>query len=63
MRRKLFWFGWIVLFALGVTFTIQVIIAQDLPTIEAWKWAIPFAALVLIYFSRNTDDVLKHRVM
>lgn len=63
MRRKLFWFGWIVLFALPVIFTIQIIVTQDLPKIELWKWAIPFAAIVLIYFTRNTDEVLKHHVI
>jgi len=63
MRRKLFWLGWIVLFALPVIFTIQIIVIQNLPKVEWWKWVIPFAAMVLIYFSRNKDDVLKHHVM
>ena len=63
MRRKLFWFGWSVLFALPVIFTIQIIVTQDLPKVEWWKWVIPFAAVVLIYFSRNPDDVLKHHVV
>lgn len=63
MRRKLFWFGWIVLFALPVIFTIQIIVTQDLPKVEWWKWSIPLAAVMLIYFSRNTDDVLKHHVV
>lgn len=63
MRRKLFWFGWIVLFALPVIFTIQIIAIQNLPTVEWWKWMIPFAAVVLIYFSRDRDDVLKHHVV
>lgn len=63
MRRKLFWLGWIVLFALPVIYGIQIFIAQDLPAVEPWKWAIPFAAVLLIYFSRNTDDVLKHHVV
>ncbi len=63
MRRKLFWLGWIVLFALPVIYGIQIFITQDLPAVEPWKWAIPFAAAVLIYFSRDTDDVLKHHVV
>lgn len=53
----------IVLFALPVNFSIQIIVTQDLPKVEWWKWLIPFAAVVLIYFSRNTDDVLKHHVV
>jgi hypothetical protein len=63
MRRKLFWFGWSVLLVLPVIFTAEIIITQDLPHVEWWKWAIPFSAVVLIYFSRNTDDVLKHHVV
>lgn len=63
MRRYLFWFGWIILFALPVIYATQIFITQDLPPVEPWKWAIPFAAVVMIYFSRNTDDVLKHRVV
>lgn len=63
MRRKLFWFGWVVLFALPVIYATQIYITQDLPPVEPWKWIIPFAAVVLIYFSRNTDDVLKHHVV
>jgi len=62
MRKRLFWFGWVVLFALPVIYGIQIYMAQTLPPVEAWKWAIPFAAVVLIYFSRDTDDVLKHHV-
>jgi hypothetical protein len=63
MRRRLFWFGWIVLLILPVLFTIQIIILQDLPKVEWWKWLIPFAAIALIFSSRNTDDVLKHHVV
>ncbi|HEX6086917.1 MAG TPA: hypothetical protein VF266_20475 [Thermoanaerobaculia bacterium] len=63
MRRILFWFGWIVLFTLPVLYGIEIYRTQDLPSVATWKWAIPFAAIVLIYFSRNTDDVLKHHVV
>lgn len=63
MRKALFRFGWLVLFALPVIFGIQIYLLQDLPTVEPWKWVIPFAAIVLIYFSRNRDDVLKHHVV
>ena len=63
MRKKLFWFGWIVLFALPVIYTTQIVLSQDLPPVEWWKWAIAFAVVVLIYFSRDTDEVLKHRVV
>ena len=63
MRKALFWFGWIVLIALPVIFAIQIYMLQDLPKVEPWKWAIPFVAVVLIYFSRDRDDVLKHHVL
>ena len=63
MRRKLYWFGWIILFALPVIFTAQIIIMQDLPKVEPWKWVLLFAVVVLIYFSRNTDDVLKRHIV
>ena len=63
MRRYLYWLGWIVLFLLPVIYGIQILVTQDLPPVELWKWAIPFAAVALIYFSRNTDDVLKHHVI
>jgi hypothetical protein len=63
MRKALFWLGWIVLFALPVVFTIQIVMMQDLPKVAPWQWAVPFAAIVLIYFTRNRDDVLHHHVV
>jgi hypothetical protein len=63
MRRALFWFGWAVLAILPVIFAIEIYIIQDLPKIEFWKWLIPLAAIVLIFFSRNRDEVLKHHVV
>jgi len=63
MRKKLFWLGWTVLFALPVVYGIQIVVSQDLPAVEPWKWAVLFAAVVLIYFARNRDEVLKHRLI
>jgi hypothetical protein len=63
MRKTLYWLGWAVLLVLPVVYAIQIFITQDLPRVEVWKWAIPFAAVVLIYFARNRDDVLKHHVL
>lgn len=62
MRKSLFRFGWAVLFALPVLFAIEIYMIDDLPTVAPWKWLIAFAAVVLIYFSRNNDDVLKHHL-
>lgn len=63
MRKTLFRVGWFILLALPVIYGIQIFITQDLPPVAPWQWAIPVAAAVLIYFSRNTDDVLKHHVV
>ena len=48
---------------LPVVFVTQIVLMQDLPKVALWQWAIPLAAVVLIYFTRNTDDVLKHHVI
>lgn len=63
MRKWFYWFGWVVLIALPIIYAVQIWLTQDLPPVEAWKWAIAFAALVLVYFARNRDDVLKHHVV
>lgn len=63
MRKIFFWFGWAILFALPVIYGIQIYLIQDLPKVEPWKWLVVLAAIVIIYFSRNTDDVLKHHVI
>ena len=63
MRRIFFWSGWIVLFVLPVIYGIQIVVTQDLPVVQPWKWAFLFAVVVLIFFTRNTDDALKHHVV
>ena len=63
MRKTLFAIGWIVFFALPLIYGIQILATQDLPPVEWWKWAILLATVILIYFSRNRDDVLKHHVV
>ena len=63
MRRTIFWSAWTVLLALPIIYGIQIYMTQDLPTIEPWKWGILFGAVIAIYFSRNSDDVLKHHVV
>ncbi len=62
MRRAIFWLGWAILIALPIVFAVQVVTIQDLPKVEPWKWLVPFVAVVMIYFSRNRDDVLKHHI-
>lgn len=63
MRRFFFWFGWALLIALPLLFAFEVYWIQDLPTIQAWKWAVLVGAVVVIIASRNRDDVLKHHVV
>jgi lipid-A-disaccharide synthase-like uncharacterized protein len=62
MRRALYGLGWAVLVALPIAFTIEIIVMQDLPSVQIWKWAILAVAVLLIYFARNRDDVLKHHI-
>lgn len=63
MRRFLFRLGWIALALLPVIYGVQIYMTQDLPPVELWQWGFLAAIVVLIYFSRNTDDVLKHHVV
>lgn len=63
MRKTLFAIGWIGFFAFPLLYGIQIFMTQDLPPVEPWKWSILLATVVLIYFSRNRDDVLKHHVV
>lgn len=63
MRKFLHRAGWAILFVLPVIYGIQIYVTQDLPPVEPWKWMVPFAAIVLIHFSRDPDDVLKHHVV
>lgn len=63
MRRTLFWLGMIVLIALPVVYAVQIVVTQDLPRVEVWKWAVLFAAVILVYFARNHDEVLRHRLV
>ena len=63
MRRMLFWFGWAVLLSLPVIYGVQIYLVQDLPKIESWKWLVLSGAVLLVYVSRDRDDVLKHHVV
>lgn len=63
MRRAIFWLGWAILIVLPVIFTIQVLMIQDLPKIQPWKWLVPAVAVLMVFFARNRDDVLEHHVV
>lgn len=62
MRKQIHRIGWAILFALPIAFAAEVLYEQDLPAIQPWKWAIAAVAVLLIYVSRNRDDVLKHHL-
>jgi lipid-A-disaccharide synthase-like uncharacterized protein len=63
MRRVLFWLGWAILFVLPVLYAIEIIRIQNVPAVQIWKWAILAAAILLIYFNRNRDQVFNHHVV
>ena len=63
MRKTLYAIGWIVLFTLPLIYGIQIFVTLDLPPVQWWQWAILLATVVLIYASRDRDDVLKHHVV
>ena len=62
MRKTLFWSGWVVLLALPIIYGTQIYISQDIPEVQLWKWAILTGSAIVILFSRNQDDVLKHHL-
>lgn len=62
MRKALFWLGWSILAVLPIAFAIEIYMIQDLPTVTLWQWGILAGAVLLIYFSRNRDDVLRHHL-
>lgn len=62
MRKALFWLGWAILLALPIAFTVEIIMIQDLPSVQIWKWVLLAAAVLLVYFARSRDDVLKHHI-
>jgi len=63
MRKKLFWLGWIVLFALPFAVGADIFLNKDLPTLDPWKLAILAGAVLLVIFSRNRDRVLDHKLV
>lgn len=63
MRKILYRVGWITLFVLPVIYGVQIYLTQDLPPVQPWKWLVLSGVIVLIFFSRDPDDVLKHHVV
>jgi len=63
MRKTLFRIGGIVLIGLPIAYGVQIVLTQDLPLVQPWKWALLFGSLLLVYFARSRDDVLRHRLV
>ena len=63
MRKYLHWLAWAILFVLPVAYAFEIWWIQNLPKVELWQWSILFAAVVLLYFSRDRDEVMKHHVV
>ncbi len=63
MRRKLFWVGWAILFALPFVAGAEIYLSQDLPTLTPWKLAVAAGAVILVILTRNRDEVLKHHIV
>lgn len=63
MRKTLFWIGWTVLFAVPLAMGAEIYLSQDMPALTPWKLALFAGAVLLVVFSRNRDEVLKHHIV
>jgi hypothetical protein len=63
MRKKLFWIGWAILFVIPFAAGAEMVLSQDLPALNPWKLALFTGAVLLVIFSRNRDEVLKHKLV
>jgi hypothetical protein len=63
MRKKLFWIGWTILFVIPIAAGVEMYLQQDLPTLTPAKLALFVGAVLLVVFSRNRDEVLKHKLV
>ena len=63
MRKKLFWIGWTILFMIPLAAGAEIFLSQDLPALTPWKLALFAGAVLLVIFSRNRDEVLKHKLV
>ena len=63
MRKVFYWLGWVVLIGAPLAFGVEIVMKQDLPPVAPWQWAMMLGALLLVYFARNRDEVLKHHLV
>ncbi len=62
LRKVLFWGGWVLLLVYTVIFAAQAWVLQDIPHVTYLKWGILAATCVLIFFSRNREQVIEHHL-
>lgn len=63
MRKKLFWLGWVILFAIPFAVGAEICIYQDMPNLTPSKLVLLAAAVLLVILARNRDEVLKHHIV
>jgi len=63
MRKTFFWIGWAILFAIPLAAGAEIYLMKDLPDLNAWKLGLLVGAVLLVIFSRNRDEVLKHKLV
>ena len=63
LRKFFYRLGWAILIVLPIAFIVEIVVSQDLPLVQPWKWAILFGAVALVYAARDRDDVLRHHVV
>jgi len=62
-RKLVVWLGWSALIVFPIIFAIEIIVIQDLPLVQPWKWAILVGAVFMIYLARDRDNALRHHVV
>lgn len=62
MRKAFNVFGWVVLFLIMPLFLVVAWYINDVPAPLPWV-ATGVTATILVYFTRNRDDVLKHHLV
>jgi len=63
MRKYIFRIACLILSVLPVLYAVEIYRQQDIPAVAPWKWGLLLVTLLTLYFSRNTDEVLRHRVV
>lgn len=63
LRKFFFRLGWAILIVLPIAFIVEIVVSQDLPLVQPWKWVILFGAVAMVYAARDRDDVLRHHVV